>query len=156
MLYILHGEDDFSITQYLGEIKRGLGDPSMLATNTSTFDGQKLSPDELKGVSDTVPFLAEKRLVIIEGLLGRFEARGSPRQKKTANRGGREDAKSFAEAMSNVPESTVIVLTDGKIKNTNSLFKLLSSQAEVRSFPLLREVKPTPAVMPMPVSWSCR
>jgi len=141
LLYILHGEDDFSITQYLGEIKRGLGDPSMLVTNTSTFDGQKLSPDELKGVSDTVPFLAEKRLVVIEGLLGRFEARGSPRQKKAANRGGGGDARSFAEAMSNIPESTVIVLTDGKIKNTNSLFKLLSSQAEVRSFPLLREVK---------------
>ncbi|MCX6011756.1 MAG: DNA polymerase III subunit delta [Chloroflexi bacterium] len=141
LLYILHGEDDFSLTQYLGEIKRGLGDSSMLATNTSTFDGQKLTPGELKGVSDTVPFLAEKRLVVIEGLLGRFEARGSPRQKKTANRGGGEDARSFAEAMSNIPESTVIVLTDGKIKNTNSLFKLLSSQAEVRSFPLLREVK---------------
>jgi hypothetical protein len=28
LLYILHGEDDFSIVQFLGEIKRGLGDPS--------------------------------------------------------------------------------------------------------------------------------
>jgi DNA polymerase-3 subunit delta len=140
LLYILHGEDDFSITQYLGEIKRGLGDPSMLSTNTSTFDGQKLSLDELKSVCGTVPFLAEKRLVIIEGLLGRFEARGGPRrQKKAANRGGGEGAKSFAEAMSNMPESTVIVLTDGKVKSANPLLKLLISQGEVRAFPLLRE-----------------
>lgn len=142
LLYILHGEDDFSITQFLGEIKRGLGNPSMLATNTSTFDGPKLSPGELKNVCETVPFLAEKRLVVIQGLLGRFEARGRPRQKKTANRGGREGAKSFAEAMSNIPESTVVVLTDGsRIKSANSLLKLLMPQAEVRSFPLLREVK---------------
>jgi DNA polymerase-3 subunit delta len=142
LLYILHGEDDFSITQFLGEIKRELGDPSMLATNTSSFDGQKLTPGELRGVCETVPFLAEKRLVVIQGLLGRFEASGRPRrQKKTSNRGGGEGAKSFAEAMSNIPESTVVVLTDGRIKSTNPLLKLLSSQAEVRSFPLLREAK---------------
>jgi len=139
LLYILHGEDDFSLIQHLGEIKRGLGDPSMLATNTSTFDGQKLTPGELKGVSETVPFLAEKRLVIIEGLLGRFETRGSPRKKKAANRGGGDEAKSFAEALSNIPESTVVVLTDGRIKSANPLLKLLSSQAEVMSFPLLKE-----------------
>jgi DNA polymerase-3 subunit delta len=140
LLYILHGEDDFSLTQYLGEIKRGLGDPSMLTTNTSTFDGQKLSPDELKGVSETVPFLAEKRLVIIQGLLGRFEVKGGARRsKKTPSRDGGETARSFAETMSNLPQSTVIVLTDGKVRSTNPLLKLLMSQGEVRSFPLLKE-----------------
>lgn len=139
MLYILHGEDDFSLTHYLGEIKRGLGDPSMLATNTSIFDGQKLTPGELKGVSETVPFLAEKRLVVVEGLLGRFEARGGARRsKKMGNRGG-DDVKSFAEALSNIPASTIVVLTDGKIKNTNPLLKLLLSQAKTSSFPLLKE-----------------
>ena len=88
MLYILHGEDDYSRNQYLNEIKRSLGDPAMLATNTSVFEGAKLSPDELKGVCETVPFLAEKRLVIIEGLLGRFEPKGGIRRtKKVGNRG---------------------------------------------------------------------
>jgi DNA polymerase-3 subunit delta len=143
LLYILHGEDDFSITQYLGEIKRGLGDPSMLATNTSTFDGQKLTPEELKGVSETAPFLAEKRLVVIQGLLERFEAKGGLRRsKKGGNRGGEQNAKSFAEAMGNIPQSTVIVLTDGtRIKSTNPLLKLLSPRSEVRPFPLLKEPK---------------
>jgi DNA polymerase-3 subunit delta len=142
LLYILHGEDDFSLTQYLGEIKRGLGDPSMLATNTSTFDGQKLTPGELKGVVETAPFLAEKRLVIIQGLLGRFELKGRTRSKKGGNRGGEENAKAFAEAMSSIPPSTVIVLTDGtRIKSTNPLLKLLSSKGEMRPFPLLKEPK---------------
>jgi DNA polymerase-3 subunit delta len=141
LLYILHGEDDFSQTQFLGEIKRSLGDPSMLATNTSTFDGPKLAPAELKSVVGTAPFLAEKRLVIIQGLLERFEAKGRPRRKKGTNGGGEGNAKAFAEAMSSIPPSTVIVLTDGRIKNTNPLLKLLSPQAEVRPFPLLREPK---------------
>lgn len=142
MLYILLGEDDFSITQSLDEIKRGLGDQALLATNTSTFDGQKLSLNELKGVCETAPFLAEKRLVVIQGLLERFESRGRPRrQKKTANRGGAEGSKSFAAALGNIPESTILVLLDGRIKSTNPLLKLLSSQAEVRSFPVLRDVR---------------
>ena len=140
MLYILHGEDDYSRNQYLSEIKRSLGDPAMLATNTSVFEGAKLSPDELKGVCETVPFLAEKRLVIIEGLLGRFEPKGGIRRTKKAGNKGGDNAKAFAEAMSHIPESTVIVLTDGsRIKSTNSLLKLLSPQGEVRAFPLLRE-----------------
>ena len=95
----------------------------MLATNTSTFDGQKLTPSELRGVCETVPFLAEKRLVIIQGLLGRFEPKGRTRSRKGADKGGGNDARSFAEAMSNIPESTVVVLTDGRIKSTNTLLK---------------------------------
>jgi len=138
LLYILQGEDDFSLNRALGEIKKGLGDPSMLATNTTLLDGQKVTPGELRTVVGTVPFLAEKRLVIVQGLLGRFESQRPPRRKKTSQANGREnDAKSFAEAMSSIPESTVLVLTDGKIKSANPLFKTLSG-AKVMAFPLLR------------------
>jgi DNA polymerase III delta subunit len=65
LLYVLQGEDDFSLSRALDGIKKGLGDPSMLATNTTVLDGQKVTPDELRAVVDTVPFLAEKRLVIV-------------------------------------------------------------------------------------------
>jgi DNA polymerase III delta subunit len=138
LLYILHGEDDFSLSRALGEIKKRLGDPSMLATNTTLLEGQKVTPGELRTVVGTVPFLAGKRLVIVQGLLGRFESQKPRRGKKASPANGREnDAKSFAEAMSSIPESTVLVLTDGKIKSANPLFKTLSG-AKVMAFPLLR------------------
>jgi DNA polymerase-3 subunit delta len=141
LLYILHGEDDFSITKSLEEIKQGLGDQALLATNTTTFDGRQLTLDQLRTVCETVPFLAEKRLVIIEGLLGRFEPRGrSRRQKKTPPSAGQENEyKSFATYLSNIPDSTVLAIIDGRIKSNNPLFKELSVRAEVRSFPILRE-----------------
>jgi DNA polymerase-3 subunit delta len=139
LLYILHGEDDFSLSRALGEIKKGLGDPSMLATNTTILEGQSVTPGELRAVVGTVPFLAEKRLVIVQGLLGRFESRGrAPRRRKASPANGREnDAQSFAAAMSNIPESTILVLTDGRIKSANPLFKTLSG-AKVMAFPLLK------------------
>ena len=141
MLYILLGEDDFSLTKSLEEIKRGAGDQALLAANTTTFDGQQLTLDQLRTVCETVPFLAEKRLVIIQGLLGHFEPRGkSRRQKKIAPPTEREsEYKSFAAYLSNIPDSTVLVLIDGRIRSNNPLFKQLSAKAEVRSFPILRE-----------------
>ena len=141
MLYILIGEDDFSLTRSLGEIKQGLGDQSLLAANTTILDGQQVTVDQLRAVYGTVPFLAEKRLVIVQGLLGRFEAGGKPRRrKKVAPVAEKEpEYKSFADCLSKIPDGTVLVLVDGRIKGSNHLFKQLSPRAEVRSFPILKE-----------------
>jgi len=138
LLYILHGEDDFSLSRALDEIKKGLGDSSLLATNTTLLDGQKVTPDQLRMVVETVPFLAEKRLVVVQGLLGRFGFQRPRRRKKSSPLNGQEsDDKSFAAAMSHLPDSTVLVLTDGRIKGANPLLKQLSG-AQLRSFPLLK------------------
>lgn len=143
LLYILLGEDDFSLTRSLEEIKRGMGDQALLAANTTALDGQQVTLDQLRTVCETVPFLAEKRLVIIQGLLGRFEPQGKPRRrKKIAPLTEKENEyKSFAAYLANLPDSTALVLIDGRIKSNNPLLKQLSAKAEVRSFPILREDK---------------
>ncbi|MFC1931727.1 hypothetical protein ACFLXJ_05975 [Chloroflexota bacterium] len=80
---MLYGEDDFSLHQSLEEIKRDIGDQTTLEANTTVFDGQQVTVDQLSTVCEAMPFLAEKRLVIIQGLLERFEDRGKfGRQKK--------------------------------------------------------------------------
>jgi len=141
LLYILSGQDDFSIYQSLEEIKRKMGDRTMLATNTTMLDGQQLTLDRLKTVCGAIPFLAEKRLVIIKGLLERFESKGKPsRRKKTVSaNNSQNEAKSLAEYVSNIPDTTILVLIDGKISSNNALFKELSGRGETSSFPLLRE-----------------
>jgi len=140
LLYILSGQDDFSIYQSLEEIKRKMGDPTMLVTNTTILDGQQLTLDQLKTVCDASPFLAEKRLVIIKGLLERFESKGKPsRRKKAASTdNSQNEAKLLAEYTGNIPDTTILVLIDGKISSNNPLLKGLAG-AQMRSFPLLRE-----------------
>ena len=141
MLYILFGQDDFSISQSLEEIKRKIGDQTMVATNTTTLDGQRVTLDQLKTVCDAIPFLAEKRLVIINGLLERFESRGrtSRRKKAIPADNSQNEVKSLAEYAGKIPDTTVLVLTDGKINSNNPLLKELTGKAEIRSFPLLKE-----------------
>jgi DNA polymerase-3 subunit delta len=140
LLYILSGPDDFSRSETLDEIKRGLGDREMLDSNTSVLDGRQLTPDQLRSVCQTMPFLAEKRLVIVEGLLERFESRAkTSKQKGTRKMSARQnDYKPLIVVANELPDSTVLVLVDGEVKKGNPLYKELLPRAKVRVFPLLR------------------
>ncbi len=142
MLYILSGQDDFSLVQSLEEIKRSVGDQTILATNTTTLDGQQVTLAQLRIVCETVPFLAERRLVIIKGLLERFEPRGRPsRRKKTTLANQQDDFKSLSAYIGKIPDSTILVLIESRITNNNPLFRELADKAVVKSFPLLRDTE---------------
>jgi len=140
LLYILTGRDDFSRSQGLKEIEKGLGDPAMLESNTTRLDGRQLTADDLRPVCQALPFLAEKRLVIVEGLLGRFESGNRPaKQNKTRKTNSRQnDTQSLAAAVEDMPESTVLVLVDDEIKAGNPLYKALAPKARIMTFPPLR------------------
>ena len=140
MLYVLLGEDDFSLRQSLEKIKESVGDQTVLAANTAILDGQQVTLDQLQAACETVPFLAEKRLVIVEGLLGRFESKGKSRRKKATHLSDQKNGyESIVAYVSQIPDFTMVVLVDGKIKSQNPLLTELSAKGEIRAFPLLKE-----------------
>jgi len=143
LLYILWGQDDFSLSQALEEIKKGIGDQTVLSADTTTLDGQQMTLNQLKTVCETFPFLAERRLVIVKGLLQRLEPKGKPsRQKRIVRLTSQPDEyKALGDYVGKIPDSTTLVLIDNAITANNPLLKELSDKAEVRSFPLLREAK---------------
>lgn len=143
MLYILYGPDDFSLNQLLEGIKKGLGDAAALAVNTTTFDGQQVSLEQLRTAAETVPFLAEKRLVIINGLLSRFEVRRrvDRRRKAPPVTDMEKEYRSLATALGKLPESTVVVLVERELTNGNPLFREIASKAVVKTFPLLKDAQ---------------
>jgi hypothetical protein len=53
----------------------GCGEPDLVALNTSQLDGPKLDISELAGAAGAMPFLADRRLVIVRGYLARTEPR---------------------------------------------------------------------------------
>ena len=139
MLYILYGQDGFSLNQAMGRIKADLGDRETVATSTTISEGQHLTLSELRSKCDAAPFLSSHRLVIVEGLLGRFEMKQSksrPRKGRSGNGLGEwEGLDSYVKQM---PETTVLVLVDEEVQGNNPLLRKLSPVAEVRAFPLLR------------------
>jgi DNA polymerase-3 subunit delta len=141
LLYVLHGEDDFSRHQALEKIKVGVGDQTALATNTTVLDGQRVTVDQLRAVCEAAPFLAEKRLVIVHGLLERFESRPKPGRQPKGSAGRQDDTQTFTQYMGGIPESTLLILIDGRLKGANPLLRAVSSRARVMAFTPLKEAR---------------
>lgn len=139
MLHILLGEDDFSRRQALEEIKQSIGDPTALMPNTTMLEGSQVTPEQLRAACETVPFLASKRLVVVAGLLARFEPKGRPAKKKSKNQNGQEAAyQTLVDGIKKLPPFTELVLLDGQVNERNPLLRELMSLGKVRTFPMLK------------------
>ncbi|RLC77361.1 MAG: DNA polymerase III subunit delta [Chloroflexi bacterium] len=73
--YVFHGADEFTRAETLADFKRRLGPPDTVDLNTTLLEGRSLTLGELRHACDAIPFLAEKRLVIVNGLLARLTAK---------------------------------------------------------------------------------
>jgi DNA polymerase-3 subunit delta len=143
MYYILHGEDEFSRTREVNKMRAKMGDPQLADLSISFFDGRKITLGELQHACDAIPFLSDKRLVIVEGLLARFEPRRRKRGDEEAGEEGEEEsnpdlAKELKEYLERVPETTRLVFVETKaLSKTNPILKLAQSdkkRAYVKEF----------------------
>lgn len=118
MYYIFHGENEFLRRQELDNLKTKLGDSQFADLNTTVLEGRRLTFGELRHHADSIPFLSDKRLVIVEDMLARLD----PRQKKSD-----EDSDEVLEEESNpelkshlleylpvLPDTTRLVFVDNK------------------------------------------
>ncbi|MDO8691113.1 MAG: DNA polymerase III subunit delta [Dehalococcoidia bacterium] len=146
MLYVFWGPDSFSIRQELVKMRALFGQPDLAGLNCMEAEASSLVPAELVSMVQTMPFLGEKRLVILHGLLAPFE----PRQKANDGEAGKDSAEKgpagskkdtspavpVLEIVSNLPPTTDLVLTEEKLTPKNPVFSRLPKDATVREFPL--------------------
>lgn len=116
MFYVLHGEDEFSRSETLAEMKAKMGDPAMADLNTTILDGSKVTLSELMHVCDAMPFLADRRLVIVEGLLTRL---GAGEKEQSAWK--KEYLEGLTAYLKRLPETTRLVFVEGKPIHPNHL-----------------------------------
>ena len=139
MLHVLIGEDDYSRQQALEEIKKGIGDPTARMTNTTILDGGQLTAAQLGAAAGTVPFLAEKRLVIVEGLLERFEPKGRNTKKKSVRPSPPpDDFTSIVESIGHLPDFTELVILGSGARASHPLLRELAALGRVKTFPRLK------------------
>ncbi len=137
---VFYGEDEFSLREELAALKSEMDSDGVLATNTVVLDGRALKPGELLSVCATIPFLGGSRLVIVEGLLRRFESpRSGRRREESGSREGVGPWKALPAGLAELPDSTTLVLVDGELGAGNALLRLLAPVAETREFPSLRQ-----------------
>lgn len=142
MLHVLYGDDNFSIHQALERL-RGDIDDDLKEVNVTELDGARLTLGELRGVCDVAPFLSAQRLVIVRGLLSRFDAANSRRRRQTdrqaeAAKRDREAWQGLGPYVAEMPESTLLALVEGRLRENNPLLRTLKPLGQVLQFPALK------------------
>jgi DNA polymerase III subunit delta len=98
-VYILHGDDREEIETRLHDFIARMGEPDMAEMNISRLDGKTSSLNDLRSAALAIPFLTERRLVIVEDALSPY----SGQDKKLVR-------KDFLELMESLPQTTALVL----------------------------------------------
>jgi len=111
MFYLFHGEDEFSRSETLAALKEKMGDPGLAELNITIFDGSKVTLSDLQHACDSVPFMAERRLVIVEGLLTRLEPRG---EERALSAWQKEYLEGLTQYLKRLPETTRLVFVENK------------------------------------------
>ena len=103
-VYLLYGEEDYLKQTYKKRLKEAIsGEDTM---NLNVFTGQDIDVKEVINLAETMPFFAEKRLILVEDS-GFFKK-------------GQED---LADYVRKVPESTCIVFVEKEVDKRNRLYK---------------------------------
>jgi DNA polymerase III subunit delta len=136
VFYLFHGEDEFGRAEELARLRALLadGDPAMAELNTSLLDGSRLTMAELRHVCDTLPFLADRRLVIVRGLLSRL-GQGKTQDEES---GGRElFLTQLLHYLPALPETTrLIFVEDRALPAAHPVLKLaIAEERHNRGFP---------------------
>ncbi|MBN1889869.1 MAG: DNA polymerase III subunit delta [Thermoflexales bacterium] len=125
MFYIFHGEDELTRSEQIAAFKAKLGDPALGDLNITVLDGRKLSMGELHHACDAIPFLADKRLVIVEGLLSRLGGRAGKKGDNAAPQAVTDELLAY---LPRLPESTRLVLVEAcTLKANHPVVKLALS-----------------------------
>ncbi len=124
-VYILHGDDDLAISEFIAMLRGKLGDPNSAQMDVQRFDGQTLDFGQLHEACTTLPFLSKRRLIILENVSAVVK--------------GEEQAQAILQLLPHLPQSTALVLVQAKnLKEGESLLLRWAREypnlAYVRSF----------------------
>ncbi len=118
--YVLHGDDEFSLKAEIQAMRGKMGDPVSAELNTAVFDGKTAAPSEVIAAASVMPFLAGKRLIVVEGMLTWLARKGGG---KTAKAG----LDLLTDSLPNLPDTARLVFAEPQtLDENNPVLKLAS------------------------------
>ncbi|MBI2171995.1 MAG: DNA polymerase III subunit delta [Chloroflexi bacterium] len=136
-VYLFYGPEEFAKKEVLDRLKAAVGLPEVLEANTTLLKGQGLTLARLQDACSAAPFLAERRLVLVEGLLSQA---GEPQGQRPRGRtprpvqGGPDPWEGLPAALGSLPPTTILVFLEGDLRNRSPLFQRIAPLAEVQMF----------------------
>jgi len=120
MIYLLYGPDEYMRSEALAALKASVP-PDLADLNMATLDGRRLKLDALIGACEAFPFLADRRMVIVQDLL---------KSQKAGKE--RDELRAYLER---VPKTCDLVFVESEdFDKRGAVFGYLKKAAEVRDF----------------------
>lgn len=107
-IYLLYGEEAFLRRSYRNRIRDAIAGGDEM--NCSSFGGKGVDFAQVRDLAETLPFLAERRLIILEDT-GLFKVQ----------------AQEWADYMEQLPESTVLLFSEQEVDKRGRLYKKVAS-----------------------------
>ncbi len=142
MFYLLHGNDEFTNREHLKQLQQ----QGNFEYNQNTYSGTEVDLATITTTCNTLPFLSEQRLVVVEGLPKRSRGEGArtlpggqvslKKKSKKAGKSGVPGRAGFEKALAEyvplLPDSTVLVVLVDELLDANSpLLKAAQMHGEV-------------------------
>lgn len=103
-VYLLYGEEEFLKNSYKNRLKEAIvGDDAM---NFASFEGKGLDLDQVIRLADTMPFFAERRMILIEDS-GFFKS----------------SADELVNFLPSMPDTTCLVFVESQVDKRSRLYK---------------------------------
>ena len=117
-VYLLYGDEAYLKKQYKDKLKKAIcGDDTM---NLSYFEGKDCNAKEIIGIAETLPFFAERRVIVLEDT-GLFKS-ASPE---------------LADYIKEMPDTTSMIFVEAEVDKRGKLYKAV--QAKGRAVELGRQ-----------------
>lgn len=118
-VYLLYGSEDYLRTLYKKRLKDALLE-GIDEMNYSHFEGKQDSVSELTSIAETLPFFADRRVILVE------------------NSGLFKNANDLADYITALPESTVIIFSEEEVDKRSRLYKAVKERGYVCEFKTLQ------------------
>lgn len=115
-IYLLYGDERYLRRKYTERLRKALCEPDD-QLNTHFFEGKDISLDEIISLAETLPFLANRRVIFISNS-GLFKSGGEK----------------MADYLSAPNASTFFVFTENEVDKRSKLYKTIQSKGYAAEF----------------------
>ncbi|HVO43970.1 MAG TPA: DNA polymerase III subunit delta [Aggregatilineales bacterium] len=117
--YVLHGEDEFSRKNEVKAMRAKMGDPTTAELNITFIDGTATPVAEILASASMMPFLCDRRMVIVNGLLAWLGRKGGGKTAKA-------ELDRLLAGLPKLPESARLILVEPDLlRDDHPVLKLI-------------------------------
>lgn len=121
MIYLFLDADEYLASRRIAALKGALGDPEMADLNMATLEGARTDAGDLLYQASTMPFLAERRLLVVHGYLAHLDKRMGA--SKGTGAAAYDEAAQLMAGLVTLPDTCDLIFIDSSVDKRRHLWK---------------------------------